>query len=94
MNKTDNFIENGSPPRKRAVTREMSLSLFESGLSYMLEAGWNIVAKQTRDEQDRLITILTITGMGYRVDEKGATEFYADDIPILVETPAIIGMGR
>lgn len=81
MSKTERSTTNGSAPRKRAVTKEMSLSLFESALSYMLEAGWVVIAETRVSPSGLASTVLEIIEMGHRINE-GKAEFYS--VPMMV----------
>lgn len=89
MSKTANSTTSAGASPKRAVSKEMSLSLFESALSYMLEAGYKILAEQKQDEGGQVFTNLAIVGIGYGVGEDGKTEFY--QVPIMATRDTIIG---
>lgn len=85
MNKTDNSTVNANPPPKRAAkvpSKETSLSLFESGLSYMLEAGWHITAEKARDANGVMVTTFRVLGADYVIADGEISLF--EDVPVLV----------
>lgn len=83
MDKTVKSITNEGKPLRRVVTKETALSLFESALSYMLEAGWEIIAEQARREDGVMVSTFHYVGMGYEIEEEEISLF--EDVPIVTD---------
>lgn len=85
MDKIEKSITNEGKPLKRVVTKETALSLFESALSYMLEAGWEIIAEQDRREDGMMVSTFHYVGMGYEIEDEEISLF--EDVPIAPNVP-------
>lgn len=72
---TKKSTANGNGRQRRVVSKETALSLFESALSYMLEADWSIEFVVERQENGTPVTRIAIVGIEFVVDENGVGGF-------------------
>lgn len=74
----------------RVVSREQALSVFESGVSYMLNAGWKMTFETTLDEQGVPTTAIRIVACEFSVDEAGMGAFDVYAPPSATNVPNVV----
>ena len=72
-------IEKSTTPvakrQPRAVSKELALSAFESGVSYMLKAGWELRFDVEYDEQGVPTACVKVVACDFVVDANGQGTF-------------------
>lgn len=90
MESTEKSTTPAARRQPRVVSKAQALSVFESGVSYMLSAGWQMAFATTLDAQGVPTTEIRIVACEFSVDADGMGAFEAFAPPSATNMPNVV----